>query len=357
MGRKRRAKKPHRQVQGAPPGTLTAAPEAGETRLEIYRYDEKTCQSFKSLDEAVKEQAKLWINVEGLKDIEMIKSLGDRFDVHDLALEDVLYSGRPKGDTYGHHILVNLTMIHHDLSTHERLTVVLTRDAVLTFQGGAPGDPLGSVRERLRNAKGLVRSRGPDYLVYAILDSVVDAYFPLVDSWNEKLFLLEEELDHKPERSTAKQVREVRKDIIEIRRDLRQLREAIAIFQRPHPDLVSDENVRFFRDLYDLVQELLEFLDRQRELTRELLDAYQNQLSQATNEVMQTLTIISTIFIPLSFLAGIFGMNFNKDISPWNMPELNWYYGYPAALLLMTTVAGVSLTYFRRKGWLWTSGD
>lgn len=355
MGSKHRRKK-HRQVHGSSPGTLVAPPGANQTEITVISYG---AQDYREVDLGTVEGALAeqnlgvcWLNFEGLRDVQALHALGEHCHIHRLALEDVLYSERPRADDFDNYIFLSLPMLDCDTRHVEQLSVMVGEHRVLTFQEGAPGDCLSPVRARLRESKGQIRRRGPDYLAYALIDAVVDGYFPLVDSWSHRLEQLEEKLEADPdEHALIAEVRDIRREVVMFRRTVRHMREGVSFVARSTSPLISDETRPYLRDCLDHTVELHEEIEHIREWTTELLGSHQALVGQRTNEAMQTLTVIATIFIPLSFVAGVYGMNFDTS-SPWNMPELQWYYGYPIVMGFMATIAGGFLLYFKRKGWL-----
>jgi magnesium transporter len=357
MSSKRKRKKKHRQAIGSIPGILEAAPGATETVISSLTYDGERFKEkvIDNIDGSVGKEHSgvLWLNFEGLKDVESIEKIGDHFGIHRLALEDILYSERPRADDFESHLFLSLAMLDADTGQFEQLGLLLGKDHVLTFQEGAPGDCLTPVRIRLRESKGQIRKRGPDYLTYAIVDTVVDNYFPLLDGWSQELEVLEEKLekDHH-DRVSVEKTRQIRREAGTLRRVVRQMREGLSFFSKSRSPLLTEASRPYFRDSLDHAIELHEELEHIREWTSELLSHHQSNLSQQTNEAMQTLTVIGAIFIPLSFIAGLYGMNFDPSASPWNMPELRYPYGYPIVLMVMASVAGSFLVYFKRKGWM-----
>jgi magnesium transporter len=237
----------------------------------------------------------------------------------------------------------------------EQLSLFFGKNFVLTFQEYA-GDHFDPVRKRLRENKGRVRS-SPDYLGYALLDAAIDAYFPLLEQYGERLEDLEDEIVVRPSRALIGRIHSVKKDFLTIRRAVWPLREALTVLYREPTPLVAEDTRLYLRDCYDHAVQLIDLLENYREIASSFTDAYLSSLGMKTNEVMKVLTIIATIFIPLSFIAGLYGMNFQTDRSPYNMPELAWRYGYPFALLLMTLTAGGLLLFFWRRGWLGSRGD
>jgi magnesium transporter len=225
------------------------------------------------------------------------------------------------------------------------------RNYVLTFQE-RPGDCFDAVRKRIREARPKIRGGGPDYLAYAILDAITDSYFPLLDEWSDQLEEIESEIVAEPRRESLIRLYELKRRFVEMRRILTSTRDALNALVRDDNPIIGDDVRIYLRDAYDHSIQLVDSLDGNREYASSLMDFYLSQNGNRMNEIMKVLTIIATIFIPLTFIAGIYGMNFDPDASPWNMPELGWYWGYPAAWGAMLIVGIALLIYFRKKGWL-----
>jgi magnesium transporter len=358
MSRKRR-KRRHRPAQGAPPGTLVASADAAESAYDVIRYDEHhySEESVNSLDECLKtydSHRGFWLNVEGLADVEGLKNIGRHFNIHPLAQEEILYPQRPKFEQHENGILMTVAMPFHrdEKLEFEKLTLFLGKGFVLTFQEGAPGDCLEPVRLRLREKKGRIRTLECDYLAYAIIDTVIDSYFPLLERAEDELNDIEDALLERPSKFHREAVRSVRGEVQALSRQLRLLRDALSGMTRSGNQFINDQTKPYFEDCYDHVLHLLEDASRHRDTAHDLLELHSANLSQRMNEATQTLTIIATLFIPLSFIVGLYGMNFDPDASPWNMPELRMRYGYPGILVFMTIVALFLVRYFHRKGWL-----
>ncbi len=295
-----------------------------------------------------------WINVDGLGDVEVIRRLAEVFHLHPLAQEDVVNTyQRPKVEPYGEHLFIVVRMIYLQGAEvcSEQLSLYVGSDFLLTFQE-TPGDSLDPVRNRLRTGAGKIRAGGPDYLAYALIDAVVDGYFPVLEKYGERLEDLEEEILASPRPATINRIHTIKRELLQLRRAIWPLRDAINILLRDKVPLVTDETRVFLRDCYDHVVQIIDLIETYRELGSDLTDVYLSSVSFRTNEIMRVLTVIATIFIPLTFLAGIWGMNFHTEASPLNMPELRWYFGYPFALSIMASVAGLMLLYFHRKRWL-----
>ena len=294
----------------------------------------------------------LWLDVAGLGDVDLISALGAQFDLNALALEDTVnVHQRPKAEEFPGHLFAVVRMLRPGAGPQsEQITLFLGSDFLLTFQETA-GDCFSAVRERLRQSKGRVRMRGPDYLAYCLMDAVIDGYFPVLEAYGERLEALEDAIITRPDQHHARELHAIKRDLLLLRRAIWPAREMIHHLTRDSGTFIQEETRPFLRDVYDHVVQLMDMLETYREIASGLLDVYLSAMSAKLNEVMKVLTIIATIFMPLGFLAGLWGMNFDRA-SPFNMPELNWRFGYPAALVVMLAVAGALVLYFRRKGWL-----
>lgn len=348
---------------GTPPGTLTSYPGASAPVLSMMAFgadtmaepDEPSVAGIAALRD---EYPVLWVNVSGLADIELISRLGDLFGLNALALEDVInVHQRPKVEEFADHLFVVVRMM---LRTgpdappdSEQVSLFLGEGYVLTFQE-RPGDCFDPVRERARHSRGRLRRQGPDYLAYALIDAAIDSYFPVIEIYGDELEALEDAVIAAPERGQAERLHRLRRDLLLVRRSVWPTREMVNALIRDETRLVSDQTRTFLRDAYDHTIQLMDLVETYREIASGLLDVYLSGMSARLNEVMKVLTIIATIFMPLSFLAGLWGMNFDRA-SPWNMPELGWAFGYPLALLLMAAIGGLLSWYFWHKGWL--AGD
>lgn len=343
---------------GLTPGTLIVDPDAPHPRIRLIaygpdRFEEQEIRDVESVAAAVGQWPVAWVNVDGLGNAEVIHNLGAAFGLHHLALEDVVnVPQRSKVEQYGDvvYIVARMASLGEEVET-EQLSLFLGKDFVLTFEE-RPGDCLDPVRQRIREGLGLLRSHGPDYLAYAILDAIIDAYFPILEQYSERLEDLEEAIIAQPSRQLVSRVHDVKRDLLTLRRAIWPLREAINSLVRDPMPLITQETRIHLRDCYDHVVQIIELVETNRELGSDLTDLYLSMTSNRMNEVMQVLTMFASIFIPLSFIAGVYGMNFNAERSPLNMPELNWFWGYPFALGLMAAVAGSLLVFFWRKGWL-----
>jgi magnesium transporter len=353
-----RSKSGFRLPPGTPPGTLRIRPDAPAPKVSLMSYDpegleETAITDTNALTGIRAKHAVTWIDVTGLGDEATLLSLGERFGLHRLALEDVVnVTQRPKVEEYeGHYYIVLRMPRGHDTVETEQLSIFLGADFVLTFQE-EPGDCLEPIRKRIREGRARIRGAGPSYLAYAILDAVIDSYFPILDHYGERLLALEERLLAERIRVPISNIHDLKRDLMHLRGSIRPLREELALLVRADHPLLTPATQMFLRDAYDHVIQLMDHLETDRELVSNLIELHRSNEANRLNEVMKVLTIIATLFIPMSFVAGVYGMNFNTERSPWNLPELDWYLGYPFALGIMLAVAVGMLIYFRRKGWL-----
>ena len=340
---------------GKAPGTLSIDPDWPRPVLRImaYRPEEFVEKEIEveEIPEFLEAWSVVWVNVDGLGDEAVLRRLGEIFSLHRLALEDVVNLGqRAKVEAYEEDLFIVARSPGGPGVPGEQLTFLLGEGYVLSFQE-SPGDSFDGVRERIRHGKGKIRKSGADYLAYALLDAVIDSYFPVLEVISESLEALEQEVLSSPDRSTVAQIYEVKRRLLDLRRTIWPHREALNSLIRDSGDFVSDETALYFRDTYDHCLRIAEMVDSQRDLCSDLMATYLSVVSNRMNEVMKVLSIIGTVFIPLGFIAGLYGMNFDPEASPFNMPELGWYLGYPFALLLMGSVALGLLIYFWKKGW------
>ena len=299
-----------------------------------------------------------WVDVDGLGDVKQVESIAEVLGLHPLALEDVFNNyQRSKVEQYEDYkfIVVRMADVEDGQLVTEQLSLFLSPKFVATFQERPGGDCLGPIRERLRQGRGRIRGAGTDYLAYALVDAVIDHYFPLVEGYGDELEKLEVEVLAKPSKTTPQRILGARHDLMQFRRAVWPLREALNALQHDETELISKETRVYLRDCYDHTIQLIDMIETYREIGNGLMDVYLSSVSNRMNEIMKVLTVIATIFIPLTFVTSVYGMNFDQTRSPWNMPELRWRYGYPAAWGLMILIALGLLAFFWHKGWL--SGD
>jgi len=348
-----------RTPPGTPPGTVIVSPEAAPSTVRVLAYGptellEENIVDVSRARELMDKQPVMWVDVEGLGDANTIHALGEMFGVHRLALEDIVtIHQRPKVEQYGAQLFIVARAVYlGDQLDTEQINLFVGRNFVLTFQEGRPGDCLEAIRERIRKKGGRIRDAGHDYLAYALLDAIVDSYFPILEEYGERLETLEDEILLRPRVDTVARIHGIKRDLLTLRRAMWPQRETFNALLRGEGSVMTAETRLYMRDCYDHSVQILDLLETYRELGSDLIDMYLSMVGNRTNEIMRVLTVISVIFIPLTFIAGVYGMNFDTGASPWNMPELKWYLGYPFALLLMLLVALVQMIFFRRKGWL-----
>jgi magnesium transporter len=343
---------------GAPPGSVIIDPQAPRPIIHLTYFNatelvETAIADTAAIRDHLTRPGIVWVNVEGLGSESILRQLGQIFHLHPLALEDVVnVHQRPKVDRFGEQLFVTARMPRGvDGCKTEQVSLFVGANYVVTFLED-PGDCFEPVRRRLRESDGLIRRRGADYLAYALLDAAVDAYFPLLEQFGERLEALEDDVILRPEPAVVARIHEAKQDLRVLRRILWPLREAMNELARDQSKLIGDETRVYFRDLYDHTVQLIDLVETYREVGSDLTDLYLSALSNRMNEIMRVLTIIATIFMPLSFVVGIYGMNFDTSASRWNMPELRWPYGYPAVMALTAAIAGGMLVFFYRRGWL-----
>ncbi len=354
----RRRRKKRRGTPGAPPGTLVPDPHAVHPKISLIAYgpdalEESAIVDLKDVEAALARFPVTWVNVDGLADHELIREIGSIFHLHPLALEDVVNTHqRPKADEYESNVLI-VTRLAPVVGEHgtEQLSMFLGTNFVVTFQE-YPGDCFDPVRERIRHGRGRIREVGVDYLAYALLDTAVDGYFPALEKYSDILEDLEIQVLDNPDVAVVSSIHTLKRELLEFKHAIWPQRDLFSVLIRDTMDLISDQTTVYLRDCYDHTVQLMDLTETHRETASGLLDTYHSSISTRMNEIMKVLTIIATIFIPLSFIAGVYGMNFDPEKSPWNMPELSWYYGYPYALGLMVAVAGGLIVYFFRSGWI-----
>jgi magnesium transporter len=351
-----------RSEPGAPPGTISVDPLAPKPAVRVMAYgpDDMIEQDLKDPEELrplLEKWPVCWINVDGFGDVELLQRLGAALGIHPLALEDAVnLHQRPKLDQYdeGLFVVLRAPCVSDEVST-EQLSMFLAARFVVTFQA-TPGDWFDPLRERIRKKRGKVRTSGPDFLAYSLIDAVIDAYFPAVETYGDRIEELEQSLLDWVSTDMPARILRVRHDLLAFRRAVSPLRDTLSNLYGDDIDFISDESRVYLRDCYDHTLQLIDVIESYRDVATSLMEMYMSTMSNRTNDVVRVLTIITTLFMPLSFIAGIYGMNFHSERSPWNMPELDWFYGYPFAIALMLLTVGAFMVYFRRKGWLGGAG-
>ncbi len=347
---------------GAPPGTLVDKPDSPAPIIHVLCYgpDDYEEHEFHDADSMIgqcgqwqKQWPVTWVHVEGLGDAHVIEQLGKCYDLHALALEDVLHvQQRPKVERYSHSLFIVTRMVERvEKVTTEQLCIFLGANCVVSFEE-RPNSIMGTSRNRLKNNHGILRDRGPDMLAYALLDLAQDSYFPVLEEFDAKLEDIEDDVIRRPTNENLVSIYEFRRNLMRLRHDIWPQRDAMNSLFHQSGDLLTDEARMYLRDCYDHAVQIYDLLEHYRELASGLIDIHLSSLNNRMNEIMRVLTVISTLFIPLSFITGLYGMNFNTDRSPLNMPELNWYWGYPFALGMISFTAFMIIWFFQRKGWL-----
>jgi len=345
------------EKSGLPPGSLV---HVGEKKLEKAQisvidfdetqYQEVTPSSVEGCFPFKEKTTITWININGLHETELVEKIGGYFGFHPLLLEDILNTGsRPKIEDFGDHIFVVLKMLYQKEGIRsellsEQISLIFGENYVITFQE-SEGDILDPVRERIRKAKGRVRKELADYLAYIIIDAIVDNYFSVLEDIADYIEDTEEVLLAKPDADTLQTIHSLKNDVLFLRKSIWPLREILNILEREDNELVRESTRIYFRDVYDHTIQIMDTLDTFRDIISGMLDTYLSSMSNRMNEVMKVLTIFASIFIPLTFMAGVYGMNFEY------MPELKWPWGYPVLWVLMLTVGITMVITFKRKKW------
>jgi magnesium transporter len=348
---KKRSKK-----AGLPPGTLVYIGDGKPTepKITVLDYDEATFQEKEmgAVEECFSFKEKptvTWINVEGIRQVEMIQKLGECYGLHPLVMEDILNTDqRPKMEDYGDYLYIVLKMLAYKENRIEveQVSLVLGSNFVISLQEGREGDAFDPIRERIRKGKGRQRKMGADYLSYTLLDATIDNYFVVLEKLGERIEFLEDALVTDPTTKTLQEIHGLKREMIFLRKAVWPLREVIGGLERGESLLIQESTRIYLRDVYDHTIQVMDTIETFRDMLSGMLDIYLSSVSNRLNAVMKVLTIIATIFMPLTFIAGLYGMNFKY------MPELEWRWGYPAALLFMLGIGVFMLAYFRKKKWL-----
>jgi magnesium transporter len=341
-----------RHAPGTQPGMLEAAPEAAEPKMSVMAYGpdglaEHAVDSLSEIEQDLNEYPVAWINVEGLGDVDFIQTLGERFGVHKLALEDVFNTHqRPKLEPYAEHLFIVARIPYTGEGRNtEQISIFVGHGYIITFQEFY-GDCFDPVRLRIRNPESPIRERTATYLAYALIDAAVDNYFPLVEQIGDQVEELESRVLSEGQDDVVGEIYNIKRDLLVLRRTIWPTRDMLSSLLREESPLIDGLTRIYLRDAADHATQLLELVETYRELAGGLLDTHFTMLSNRMNDIMKVLTIFAAIFIPLTFLAGIYGMNFE------HMPELSWPYAYPTLLFVMAAAGAGMLVFFRRKGWL-----
>lgn len=353
-----RASKRRIKKIGLPAGSLVYTGERAGGKISVTRIDyseqvfeERTLDLQRDLGAFRQTDATTWINADGVHDPAMLERLGESFGLHTLVLEDILsVVQRPKAEDHGEYLFLVLKMLTYDDKADkvapEQVSIVVGRGIVLSFQEGLPGDAFAAIRERLRVGRGALRKRGADYLAYSLLDAVVDGYFLVLDRFGDRIDALEDELIERPGRTTIERLYELKRELLLLHRSVWPVREVVASLMRHDSPLVEEATVPYLRDVYDHTVQAIDTIEIYREMLSEMIGIYLSSASNRLNSIMKVLTVIATIFMPLTFIAGVYGMNFRR------MPELEWTYGYPLVLLVMAGIGIAMFVYFKQKEWM-----
>jgi len=342
---------------GLSPGTLIHVGEkkVEKTRVSIIDYteshlDEADVDSIEACRRYRKSESKTWINISGIHDVEMVKRLGESFGLHPLVLEDIVNTEQhPKIEDYEEYIFIVLKMVYPqskgDVIQHEQVSFILGPSYVISLQE-VEEDIFDPIRARLKQARGRIRKRGSDYLAYALIDMIVDHYFKVLEVLGERIEMLQDAVIENPEPESLGTIQTLKKEVVLLRKSIWPLREIINTIIRSESSLIQEESILFFRDVYDHSVQVLDTIETYRELLSGTLDIYMSNISNHMNEVMKVLTIMATIFIPMTFIAGIYGMNFKY------MPELEWAWSYPVLWGVFILIFLAMIIWFKRKKWL-----
>lgn len=342
---------------GVPPGTLVYVGDQPSTghRLSLFGYNEQQCteKTFGKVEDCIPAMAQdgiTWINVDGVNNPGLLESFGKALNLHPLTLEDILNTEqRPKLEDYGNYLYIVVKMLEVDPKTQalgiEQLSLVLGPNYIISFQE-RPGDMFDPVRDRIRKSAGKLRKLGADYLCYALIDAVVDHYFVVLEKVADRIEALEAELIPSPKRDSAQRIHDLKRELIFLRRAIWPLREVAASLQRTESELIRQGTGVYLRDVHDHVVQATDGIDTFRDMLSGMLDMYHSSIGNRTNEIIKVLTLFTSVFMPLGFITGIFGMNF-KDF-----PLLEWHWGFAGVMVVMVLIWIAMMVFFRRKGWL-----
>ncbi|MGB5963603.1 MAG: magnesium/cobalt transporter CorA [Coleofasciculaceae cyanobacterium] len=347
--------------QGSSPGTLNIEEDAPPPEIILIDYNEAKRVRLKLNNPEdcipyLDTETVSWIDVLGLGCEDILQRLGQVFELHPLVLEDIVnVPQRAKVEDHENHlVIISHMVLLKENSTgfwNEQVSLVLGKHYLLTVQEEPSRDCFGPVRDRIRSGKGTIRKQKADYLAYTLIDSIIDGFFPVLEAYGERIEELEDEVVANPTRRTIEKIYQMRRELLALRRAIWPQRDAINSLIRDGSDLISTEVRIYLRDCYDHAIQVMDMVETYRELSSGLMDIYLSSVGNKMNEIMKFLTVMSSIFIPLTFIAGIYGMNFNTEKSPLNMPELNWYWGYPVCLAAMFVIAVGLIYFFWQRGW------
>lgn len=342
---------------GLPPGSLVFTGEKREEKPGITlldykedRFEEMEIESVNEFFKYAKQDSVTWVNIDGLHQIDLIEQIGNYLEIHPLILEDIVHiDQRPKLEDMDAYLFIVLKMIYLDKESGEldaeQVSLIVGPRFVVSFQE-RPGDVFDSIRSRIRNSGGRIRRMGADYLAYTLIDAIVDEYFNILETVGDEIESIEDEVITSPSPATLQRLHQIKGRLLFLRKSVWPLREMISALERTETRLVHKQIHPFLRDLYDHSIQIIDMLETLRDMNAGMFDMYLSSLSNRMNEVMKVLTIIATIFIPLTFIAGIYGMNFE------HFPELKWRLGYPAFWGVIVLIAFVMILFFKKRKWL-----
>jgi magnesium transporter len=350
--------------KGMSPGSLifTGQKKVEKIKISVFDYNADNYEDRTLTEEEVSKLTDFrvgkdvsWLNICGIHNTELIARIGKIFKIHALVLEDILnVSHNTKIDEFEDYIFIITKMINYNeaenLLNIEQVSFILGKNFLITFQE-REGDVFDIIRDKIRSNNGRIRTSGADYLAYRLIDTIVDNYFLVLDKIDERIEDIEDELLDNPEQSTLQSIHSLRKEVIHLKRNVTPLRDILHALEREQYNFIDKSTQIYLRDLYDHIRQIIDTIDNYREVINGLQEVYLSSASNKMNEIVKVLTIISTIFIPLTFIVGIYGMNFRTDVSIWNMPELAWSYGYPFVMALMLMVVIGMTIFFKRKKW------
>ena len=351
-----------RNKRGMSPGSLifTGEKKTDKVLISLFDYNsgnytETNIADINELAKYKDNQNVTWINITGLYDVNVLEKIGNIFNIHPLVLEDILnVSHNPKIEDYDHFLFLVVKMINYNDNLNnlniEQVSLIIGKSYIITFQE-REGDVFDPLRERIRMAKGLVRKYSEDYLAYRLLDSIIDNYFAVLENFDDRIEEIEDRILSQSDDSALEEIHHLRKELIKLRRAVSPLREMIYTIEKEKFHFIQKTTFVYLRDLSDHIKQIIDTIENYREFINGLLEVFLSSASHRMNEVVKLLTIISTIFIPLTFIVGIYGMNFRTDASRWNMPELDWQFGYPFVMGLMFIIAVSLIVFFKKKKW------
>ena len=348
----------HKLSPGARPGSINVPEGAIPPHIRVTTYGPKELEEFADCTIELAQQLRgkhpvMWVDIVGLGDAELFEKVGQSFGIHRLALEDIVtIPQRSKVENYKDHLFVVAQCPRRGKKhTLEQISFFIGKDFLISWRE-SPSDCFDTIRHRMQFTGRAMRDLGTDYLLYALIDAMIDSYFPTLEKIGEQVDRLDSDIDRGVSRAYIARLHSLRHDVRLLRRIVWPLREAVDTLANRSEWLVNKETSIYLRDCHDHTVQILDTLENHRDACSDLRDFHASEVNNRMNEIMKVLTVISTLFMPLSFVAGVYGMNFNTQVSRWNMPELNWWLGYPTVLLVMISIAAGQIMFFRKKGWL-----